>query len=122
MFIEARIIAPYEIRKGAGTSMVIAIPRHAVLDMGQRKIVWVSMGDGKFQPRIVELGPVGYRHGDLTGTRYYPVRQGLEENEMVVVNGNFLVDSESNLTGVAAIGYGGALGIQEKEAPVMHQH
>jgi hypothetical protein len=42
---------------------------------------------------------------------------------MVVTNGNFLVDSESNLTGVAAIGYGGALGVQEKEgAPVGHQH
>jgi Cu(I)/Ag(I) efflux system membrane fusion protein len=123
MFIDARIIAPYERRIGAGTSMVIAIPRNGVLDMGKRQIVWVSIGDGKFQPRIVELGPEGYVHGDMTGTRYYPVLEGLQENEMVVINGNFLIDSESNLTGVAAIGYGGALGVQEQEAPaVIHQH
>jgi Cu(I)/Ag(I) efflux system membrane fusion protein len=123
MFIEAEIIAPYEMRNSTGTSMVIAIPKDAVLDMGNRQIVWVGTGDGKFQPRVVKLGPEGYTHGDKTGMRYYPVLEGLSENEMVVINGNFLIDSESNLTGVAAIGYGGALGVQEKEAaPVGHQH
>lgn len=123
MFIEAKIIAPYEVRSSTGTSMVIAIPKDAVLDMGNRQIVWVAIGDDKFQPRVVKLGPEGYTHGDETGTRYYPVLEGLFEHEMVVTNGNFLIDSESNLTGVAAIGYGGALGLQEKEAaPVGHQH
>ena len=123
MFIEARIIAPYETPKETGTSMVIAVPKDAVLDMGQRQIVWVSIEAGKFQPRIVQVGPVGYAHGDKTGTRYYPVLEGLHENEMVVINGNFLIDSESNLTGVAAIGYGGALGVQEQEVPaIIHQH
>jgi Cu(I)/Ag(I) efflux system membrane fusion protein len=123
MFIEATIIAPYEMHGATGTSTVIAIPKDAVLDMGNRQIVWVAIGDGRFQPRVVKLGPEGNTHGDETGTRYYPVLDGLSENEMVVTNGNFLVDSESNLTGVAAIGYGGALGVQEKEgAPVGHQH
>ena len=123
MFIETKIIAPYQMRSSTGTSMVIAIPKDAVLDMGSRKIVWVAIDDDEFQPRIVKLGPEGYTHGDKTGTRYYPVLEGLSENEMVVVNGNFLIDSESNLTGVAAVGYGGSLGVQEKEAtPVGHQH
>ncbi|MCK4941138.1 efflux RND transporter periplasmic adaptor subunit [candidate division WOR-3 bacterium] len=123
MFIEAKIIVPYEMRSSTGTSMAIAIPKDAVLDMGNRQIVWVAIGDGKFQPRVVKLGPEVYTHGDKTGARYYPVLEGLSENEMVVINGNFLIDSESNLTGVAAIGYGGALGVQEKEAaPVGHQH
>ena len=122
MFIEAKIIAPYEVRSITGTSMVIAIPKDAVLDMGNRQIVWVAIGDDKFQPRVAKLGPEGYAHGDETGTRYYPVLEGLFENEMVVINGNFLIDSESNLAGVAAIGYGGALGVQEKEAaPVGHR-
>jgi Cu(I)/Ag(I) efflux system membrane fusion protein len=123
MFIEAKIIAPYRMRSSTGTSMVIAIPKDAVLDMGSRQIVWVAIDDDGFQPRVVKLGPEGYAHGDKTGTRYYPVLEGLSENEMVVINGNFLIDSESNLTGVAAIGYGGALGVHEKEAtPVGHQH
>ncbi len=123
MFVEAKIVALYEAHSGGGTSEVIAVPRDAVLDMGQRQIVWVSVADGVFQPRVVKLGPEGYRHGDDAGTRYYPVLDGLDENELVVVNGNFLIDSESNLTGVAAIGYGGALGVQEQAVPPSgHQH
>ena len=123
MFIETKIMASFGMRSSTGTSMVIAVPRDAVLDMGNRQIVWVAIDDDRFQPRLVKLGPEGNVHDDKAGSRYYPVLEGLSENEMVVVNGNFLIDSESNLTGVAAIGYGGALGVQEKEvAPVTHQH
>jgi hypothetical protein len=57
------------------------------------------------------------------GAAYYPVLEGLSENEMVVSRGNFLIDSESSLSGVAAIGYGGALGVEERDGPSTgHQH
>lgn len=123
MFVEAKIIVPYQKHMAHGMEMMLAVPTEAVLNSGTRQVVWVYLGGGQFQPRIVKLGPkTAAREGD-PGAKYYPVIEGLAENEMVVLNGNFLIDSESRLTGVAAIGYGGALGVQEQEQPpVGHQH
>ena len=123
MYVDARILVPVDQSGAAADGMVLAVPRNAVLDFGTRKIVWVHAGDGKFQPRIVKVGPQATTHDDETGASYYPVLAGLSENEMVVSHGNFLIDSESSLTGVAAIGYGGALGVEERDGPSMgHQH
>ncbi len=69
---------------------VLAIPSEAILHTGRRQVVFVSTGDGHFEPREVTTGLVGDRH--MT-----EVRAGLEENELVVVSGQFLIDSESQL-------------------------
>ncbi len=123
MYVEASIIAPVVEPGVAGKGMVLAIPSDAVLDTGHRQLVWVYLGAGQFEPRIVKLGTHAYAHGEDKRVRYYAILGGLAENEQVVTKGNFLVDSESSLTGIAAIGYGGALGVQDKEpAPAVHQH
>ncbi len=123
MYVDARIRAQYIPPTTAHHEhKFLAIPRESVLDTGNRRVVWVYLGDGNFQPREVKLGPVSVIYEDNQGARYYPVLQGLEENELVVTNGNFLIDSESQLTGIAAIGYGGALGVEEKPAAPVHQH
>jgi Cu(I)/Ag(I) efflux system membrane fusion protein len=122
MYVETRIMTPiYGSRTNSKNSPSLSVPVEAVLDTGDRKIVWVYVGDGNFQPRTVKVGPEGHVHGDDAGVRYYPVVEGLQENELVVTNGNFLIDSESRITGVAAIGYGGALGVEEPETQI-HQH
>lgn len=67
----------------------LRIPRDAVIDSGTEKVVFVAAGEGKFQPRAVELG-----EGD--GSLVEVVR-GLSLGERVVTRANFLVDSESRL-------------------------
>jgi Cu(I)/Ag(I) efflux system membrane fusion protein len=123
MYVDARIAVAPQIHEAKAAEKVLAVPGEAVLDSGDRQVVWVYLGNGQFQPRAVKLGPQSMAHGDQTGTRYYPVIDGLAENEMIVTKGNFLIDSESSLTGVAAISYGGALGVQESDQMQGgHQH
>jgi len=75
----------------------LRIPADAVIDSGTKKVVFVSLGDGKFQPRELKLGATD---GDQV-----EVVSGLEPGDQVVVRANFLVDSESRLrASLAAIG------------------
>ena len=69
---------------------VLAIPTEAILDSGRRKIVFVSVGEGRFEPREVVTGLTGDHH--MT-----EMLSGLEEGDPVVVSGQFLLDSESQL-------------------------
>jgi Cu(I)/Ag(I) efflux system membrane fusion protein len=68
---------------------VIAVPESAVIDSGTRQVVILDRGSGQFEPRDVGLG----RKGD----GYVEVLSGLKAGESIVVNGNFLIDAESNL-------------------------
>ena len=68
---------------------VLAVPESAVLDTGGRQAVLVDKGEGRFEPREVKLG---HRGGG-----YVEIREGLAEDDPVVVSANFLIDAESNL-------------------------
>jgi Cu(I)/Ag(I) efflux system membrane fusion protein/cobalt-zinc-cadmium efflux system membrane fusion protein len=68
----------------------LVIPQEAVIDSGVRKVVFVSLGKGKFQPREVELGIEGKDNE-------FQVLKGLTEGEEIVVSGQFMLDSESRL-------------------------
>ncbi len=68
---------------------VATVPENAVIDSGSRQVVILDGGDGRFEPRDVKLG----RKGD----GYVEVLSGVEAGDNVVVNGNFLIDAESNL-------------------------
>jgi Cu(I)/Ag(I) efflux system membrane fusion protein len=111
MYVSVKIRAAYA--SGHAGNAVIAVPRSAVIDTGNRSVVWVNTGGGAFEPRLVKVGPAGIVESGEHATRVYPILAGLDENEMIVVNGNFLIDSESQITGIAAIGYGGALEVDE---------
>ena len=65
----------------------LVIPATAPLITGKRAVVYVQVPgkDGVYEGREVVLGP---RAGD-----YYIVKEGLHEGEIVVVNGNFKIDS-----------------------------
>ena len=89
------------------TTQVLAIPATAVLDTGIRKIVYIDKGNGQYVGKEVILGP---KAGD-----YYPVLEGLEEGERVVTSANFLIDSQSQLTGGASALYGGAMEFKEEK-------
>lgn len=89
------------------TTQVLAVPATAVLDTGVRKIVYLDKGNGQYVGKEVFLGT---KAGD-----YYPVLKGLEEGDKVVTQANFLIDSQSQLTGGASALYGGAMELKEHE-------
>ena len=69
---------------------VIAVPQEAVLFSGERNLVFISLGAGRFAPRDVTIGIE-------SGDGFYEVKEGLSEGEIVVTSGQFLLDSESKL-------------------------
>ena len=68
---------------------VLAVPREALIETGKQQRLVIAGEDGRFQPREVT---VGVERGG-----WVEISAGLEENERVVVSGQFLIDSESNL-------------------------
>jgi membrane fusion protein, copper/silver efflux system len=79
----------------------LAIPQNALLDSGTRKLVFVDLGGGMYEPREVTVGN--------KTNHLYPVLAGLKRGEKVVTSGTFLIDSESKL--MAATSMMGMLGM-----------
>ena len=72
----------------------LVVPASAVIDNGRRRVVLVDKGEGRFEPRDVQLG--------ARGDDYTAVTAGLQAGERVVTSAAFLLDSEANLK--AALG------------------
>jgi Cu(I)/Ag(I) efflux system membrane fusion protein len=68
---------------------VVTVSSSAVIDSGERQVVLLDKGDGRFEPRAVKLGRSG-------GGRV-EIKEGLADDDKVVVSANFLIDAESNL-------------------------
>lgn len=73
----------------AGPGQVVAVPISALIDNGTRRVVIKATGEGAFTPVDVKVGRIGDGFVEIT--------QGLAEGDTIVVNGNFLIDAESNL-------------------------
>ena len=76
-----------ELHSGGGRTLVV--PQSAVLNSGERQVVFVDLGNGNFDPRRVEIGA---QHDGRV-----EIRSGLKAGERIVTSGNFLIDSESQL-------------------------
>jgi Cu(I)/Ag(I) efflux system membrane fusion protein len=74
------------------TAPTLTVPDAAVIDSGTRRLVLVDRGAGSFEPRTVRTG--------ARGGGYTEILEGITEGDPVVVDGNFLIDSESNLKAV----------------------
>lgn len=68
---------------------VVTVPSLAILRTGERNIVIVELGPGRFAPREIVLGH--------EGPVYAEVLEGLEAGERIVTSAQFLIDSEANL-------------------------
>ena len=74
---------------GEDAAPVVHVPRQALILGGDFDRVVVDLGNGRFRSvRVVAGMEAGER---------VEVREGLEAGQMVVVSGQFLIDSESNL-------------------------
>src|SRR6058998_4067370 len=69
----------------------LTVPVSAIMPTGERNVVFVDKGEGKLEPRIVQLGS---KYGDI-----YEVQSGLQESERVIASANFLIDAESKVQG-----------------------
>ena len=116
-------LCPHDGKPLIMTGEVLTVPKSAVIDTGLRKIVFVDRGESGYEQVEVEVGPEAWGTSDNSETkrRYYPIVSGLTPGDMIVTHGNFLIDSQTQLTGSASGAYGGALGGEESKPPV-HQH
>src|SRR6266487_1391369 len=69
----------------------LTVPMSAIMPTGTRNVVFVDKGEGKLEPRIIQLGQ---KYGDV-----YEVQDGLREGEQVIASANFLIDAESKVQG-----------------------
>jgi membrane fusion protein, copper/silver efflux system len=85
----------------SSTQSALTVPRSAVVQTGERALVFVDLGNGKLNAQTVRLG--------RTGGEYVEVLSGLTSGQRVVTSAQFLIDSESNVAEVmrGMIGGGG---------------
>jgi multidrug efflux pump subunit AcrA (membrane-fusion protein) len=67
----------------------VVVPDSSVMNTGIRQIVFVRIGEDRFEPREVKTG---YRSSGLI-----QILSGVDADEKVVVRANFLLDSESRI-------------------------
>lgn len=112
MFATVRIYVP-----AASDSM--AVPAESVIYSGKRQIVFVAKGDGKFEPREVKTGIE-------SDDGYIQIVSGIFNGEVVVVSGQFLLDSESRTREAIAKMWAAQAQkkqpVSEKEESKVHTH
>ncbi|MDY6843518.1 MAG: heavy metal-binding domain-containing protein, partial [Thermodesulfobacteriota bacterium] len=113
-------LIPKEIKRS--DERVLGVPKRAVLDTGQRQLVYVEKEVGTYIAREIRIGPEAMAYVDGEKMVFFPILDGLSEGERVVVRGNFLIDSQTQITGAAEAIYGGALGKDNTAMPSGHQH
>lgn len=92
----------------------LAIPKRALIDTGTRKIVYIDLKDGRYKMAEVKTG--------FESDEYVQVLDGLKSGDMVVTDGNFMLDSQATLTGGASLLYGSAEEIKKEEKKPVHKH
>ena len=79
---------------GGGSTSALLVPTEAVIRTGERDIVMLALPEGRFQPAEVRIGREAGGQTEILA--------GLREGERIVASGQFLIDSEASLSGVAA--------------------
>lgn len=82
------------VQLGATERPALLVPSEAVIRTGKRTLVMLALDGGRYRPAEVRTGREA---GGKT-----EVLAGLAEGEKVVASGQFLIDSEASLAGVAA--------------------
>ena len=92
---------------GDSTGEVVHVPRQALIRGGRVDRVVVALGDGRFRSQAVR---VGIESGDRVA-----IIDGISAGDPVVVSGQFLIDSESNIESALSNMGGSAAGTREHE-------
>lgn len=89
LHLKIDMYADVTIEAGASGATSLVVPDSAVIDAGTRQVVFVSKGEGRFEPKPVRLGRRGEGFAEIV--------DGVGEGEEVVASATFLIDAESNL-------------------------
>ena len=84
---------------GGDAKPALLVPSEAVIRTGTRTLVMLATNDGRYHPAEVRVGR------DAGGQT--EILAGLADGEKVVASGQFLLDSEASLTGIAVRPIGG---------------
>ena len=93
------------VRLTSPTRSALTVPRAAVVQTGERAVVFMDEGGGALRPTDVKTGRSAGEYVEILG--------GLTAGQRVVTSAQFLLDSESNLAEVmkSMIGMGGRNGM-----------
>ena len=69
----------------------LVVPRSAIIDTGERKVVWAKVNKKSFQAKLVHTG--------RESEGYVEILHGLMADELVVTEGSFLLDAQAQLFG-----------------------
>ena len=86
---------------------LLAVPRGAVMQTGERSLVYVESSPGTYRGVEVTIGPLAQ---DSDGNEVYPILGGLQGGEHVVTRGNFAIDSQMQLAGKPSLFSAGGVG------------
>lgn len=78
---------------GGGSTSALLVPTEAVIRTGERDIVILALPEGRYQPAEVRIGREAAGQTEILA--------GLREGERIVASGQFLIDSEASLSGIA---------------------
>jgi Cu(I)/Ag(I) efflux system membrane fusion protein len=90
--LRANMFAEVEIMLGGAP--VVQVPEGAVIDTGDRQVVILDLGEGRFRPEPVTVGRKG---GGMI-----EIVSGVSAGDVVVSSATFLIDAESNLNAALA--------------------
>jgi Cu(I)/Ag(I) efflux system membrane fusion protein len=79
---------------GGASGPSVLVPTESVIVTGKRAIVILAAGEGRFRPVVVKTG--------IESNGKTEILEGIKAGDEVVVSGQFLIESEANLTGVLA--------------------
>lgn len=88
----------------------LSVPTEAIIRTGRRSVVMLAGDKGRFIPVEVTIGREVHERTVILA--------GLEEGQQVVASGQFLIDSEANLSGVMARSAEKGM---EMAAPALHE-
>jgi len=111
LFLKPGMFATIELARTLAKDRVL-VPREAVTDTGVRQVAFVSLGEGRFEPRSVTVGAEA--EGGMI-----EILDGLKPGEMVVTSGEFLLDSEARLREALAKMIQGNLAAEQKGEAVV---
>ena len=86
-FLRPDMYAHVHLKARLGKRLVV--PESAVVYSGRSRVVFLDLGDGRLAPRRIRTG--------RRNRKWIEVLEGLEEGDIVVTSGNFLIAAESRL-------------------------
>jgi cobalt-zinc-cadmium efflux system membrane fusion protein len=88
MFARVRISDPHASDGKAESTPLLTVPESALQREGERFVVFVASGDGRFEPRDVRVG--------RKGEGFVEILDGLTAGELVAISGTFVLKSEAS--------------------------